>query len=105
MKIAAIFYSICLLANPLVAYAQQPPLAATGQVVGPNGQPEPGVALRVEGQKSVVVLTDNNGYWALYNLPVGQYTIQPVTGSSQRQTFAVTQQGQPVRVGQIVLQH
>lgn len=57
---------------------------ATGKVVGPTAQPQVGVPVQVQGPvgKSYA-FTDKDGVWSLYNLPAGDYSVQPIG------TFAV----------------
>jgi hypothetical protein len=84
MRTAAICFCLCLVANQVLAQAEQPKLgglAATGLVVGPDGQPQPGVPLTVEGpQGKTLAVTDERGAWSLYNLAPGLYSIQPAVG-------------------------
>jgi hypothetical protein len=68
---------LCLLGIS-AAHAQQSPLVATGEVVTSNGQPAPGVPLKVEGSKGgTTVFTDANGKWSVYNLSPGTYLVKP----------------------------
>lgn len=82
MRAAAIWLCLCLVTNQAAAQVQQPTsgrLAATGHVVGANGQPQPGVPLRVEGpQGKTLAVTDDKGQWFLYNLAPGSYKVQAV---------------------------
>jgi hypothetical protein len=84
MRTAVIIFCICVMANQAAAQAEQPSfggLAATGHVVGPDGQPQPGVLLHVEGpQGRTAVVTDEKGKWFLYNLAPGPYKVQPAVG-------------------------
>lgn len=43
--------------------------------------PVVGFPLKVEGPEGVsVVYTDDEGKWTLYNLPAGNYSVEPLTG-------------------------
>jgi len=89
MKTAVICFLFCLVANHVVAQTEQPSsggAAATGIVVGPNGQPEVGVPLKVEGpQGKTLAVTDEKGKWSLYNLAPGSYKVE-IVGKGRRST-------------------
>lgn len=71
---------LILTTSSLGAWAQSTTPAATGKVVGPNGQPAAGVPLEVQGPAGkTVVFTDTQGQWSLYNLPAGTYKVAPFT--------------------------
>jgi hypothetical protein len=84
MRTAAICFCLCLIATQVSAQAEQSKpgeLNATGVVVGPGGQPQAGVSLRVEGpQGRTLAVTDIKGKWSLYNLAPGSYKVEPVGG-------------------------
>jgi hypothetical protein len=82
-------------AQPLNAQASAP--VASGVVVGPDSKPQAGVPIVVQGPHGkTVAYTDANGKWSLYNLPPGDYQVQPVPGaaaSSGPVSFTVKQPG------------
>ena len=68
-------------------------LTATGKVVGPDSEPQPGVPVEVVGpQGTTTAFTDANGAWWLYNLEPGTYRVKPaVPGTTQAPAhFTVT---------------
>lgn len=77
------------------AWAQSPAPAVTGKVIGPNGTPVPGAPLQVQGPDGkTVVFTDAKGQWSLYNLPAGNYSVEPLTkASDQPAQFAIKDKG------------
>jgi hypothetical protein len=84
-------FCFCLVSNDVVAQAEQPypgGLAATGVVVGTNGQPKAGVPLRVEGpQGKTHAITDEKGTWSLYNLAPGSYKVEALEKGAQSDTI------------------
>jgi hypothetical protein len=71
--------------------ASAPAPAATGQVVGPQSQPQVGVPVIVEGPKGRThAFTDSKGVWSLYNLEPGQYRVKPAISSAADSNAAVT---------------
>lgn len=88
---------LILMISNIGAWAQTPPPAVTGKVVGPSGTPVAGAPLQVQGpQGKTVVFTDANGQWSLYNLPAGNYSVTPVTTaavSNRPVEFAIKNKG------------
>jgi hypothetical protein len=63
--------------TPPAASASTVAPAATGKVVGPESQPQPGVPVIVEGPNGKThAFTDAKGDWSLYNLEPGQYQVR-----------------------------
>jgi hypothetical protein len=87
MRTGAICLCLCLMTTQALAFEQTKAgdLAATGMVVGADGQPQPGVPLRVQGpQGETLAVTDAKGKWSLYNLAPGLYNVQAVTKVGNR---------------------
>src|SRR5712664_611873 len=94
-------FAICSLvaASTVTADAQQAEpakrggfgeLSAIGKVVGPTSKPEPGVPVEITGPPGKIhALTDQNGQWHVYNLPAGEYNVQPLKASKSVASFTV----------------
>ena len=87
MKTLTPYLVICPLvaASTMIASAEQATtksvtsgaVSATGTVVGPTLQLEPGVPVELTGPLGkTFAVTDQNGRWTVYNLPAGQYNVQ-----------------------------
>lgn len=80
---------IILLVVAAAAHAQAATLR--GQLVWPDGQPANSVqvTLVAGGSTRGTVYTDAEGFFAMYNVPPGNYALQ-VKAGKQTQTFAIT---------------
>lgn len=85
MKTLICLSTVMLLMN--VASARQPATAqtssggtaATGKIVGPSNNPEPGAPVQIIGLPGqTTAITDNKGSWSLYNLPPGSYKVKVI---------------------------
>jgi len=73
-------------------------MSATGTVVGPTSQPEPGIPVELTGPLGTdfFAVTDQNGRWTVYNLPAGHYNVQAAgsyKASESHTSFTVEDQG------------
>jgi Carboxypeptidase regulatory-like domain len=107
MKTLSPYFAICSLvaASTVIASAQQlttkpatsGAMSATGTVVGPTSQPEPGIPVELTGPfGKTFAVTDQNGRWTVYNLPAGQYNVQAAgsyKASESHTSFTVKDQG------------
>jgi hypothetical protein len=77
----ALFLLVSVLAFPVTGFAD--PLEGT--VVGRDGNPKPSLRIDIIGPRKVVVVTDDNGRFAV-DVPPGRYKVR-VTDNRRRMDF------------------